>query len=472
MSFDLLDVPEGYETDLALVIAPYFDLAFAKRLVEEMAPNRVRFVIDDGARAEDIDALLKGCGGANVKVGLAAATGIAHLKGFYFEYVRSEGVQRRKRRFLFGSANATNAAFCGSVNAELIADVDLTAGGDADLLDYLQAVVAAVEGEGDGDEWIGDAEFGPLHNSPVLRMPAFRIKRPNERPGFDSWLQRGVLAAKYRDAQQFLNVTVRLSNPLPKGAVAEIFAGHGLMEVGARTAVKYPYLGGTGADDGDDEVATNWRAQYGVWTHLGEWLSDECYRALGNTMQTKSSAARAAKVKELLARANDSKWKTQQQALFLDNLAAAWRQLSAAGFNPADYLPSVNGSEPDVAVLAKRFDDKVEADIVQAADRNFCARYVNGYEFPPTPRFRQDVDAWDRFTLSWGVSISVEADKSRRLSRVAKAVDTAFQALGLKLRDMEAADIVSTLQERWEETASISGQETTVGAFVSRYFAE
>ena len=46
-----------------------------------------------------------------------------------------------------GSANATEAAFGEQMNAELIAYVDLSAGRDQKLLDYLMAVLKAVENE-------------------------------------------------------------------------------------------------------------------------------------------------------------------------------------------------------------------------------------------------------------------------------------------------------------------------------------
>lgn len=150
MGYDLLEVPKGYETDLALVIAPYFDPKFARRLVEKLLPNRVRFIVDDGARPEDVGLLVKACArNTDVKVALGAARGIVHLKGFYFEFVKSEGRQRRIRRFLFGSANATEAAFSGNINAELLAEIDLSAGNDSKLLGYLKSLLDAVDSQED-----------------------------------------------------------------------------------------------------------------------------------------------------------------------------------------------------------------------------------------------------------------------------------------------------------------------------------
>ena len=137
MGYDLLNVPDGYKTELALIIAPYFDLQFAEKLIKKMKPRRLRFLLDDGASKEDVFGLREKCGAKKVKIALGAAVGIVHIKGFYLEFVKSSGRARRKRQFIFGSANATEAAFGEQMNAELIAYVDLSAGRDQELLVYL-----------------------------------------------------------------------------------------------------------------------------------------------------------------------------------------------------------------------------------------------------------------------------------------------------------------------------------------------
>ena len=54
MSFELLEVPDGFKTNLALVIAPYVDPRFMKRLVQELRPERLYLVVDEGVRRDDL----------------------------------------------------------------------------------------------------------------------------------------------------------------------------------------------------------------------------------------------------------------------------------------------------------------------------------------------------------------------------------------------------------------------------------
>ncbi len=466
MCFALFQVPDGYRTDLALVIAPYFDPRFARRLIRRMAPECVRFVVDDGARAEDVKVLKLACGGTDVRVALGATRGIVHLKGFYFEFVRTEGPQRRIRRFLFGSANATVAAFHGNINAELLAEVDLTLGGDSELLGYLNALCEAID-SGQSSR-IEAATCGPLRNSPTLYLPSFRISPVGRPPGFDSWLQRGLLVAKYKNAPQFLNVTIRLRTPLPRDKVAAIFADQGLIPIGSRDVVRYPYIGNMPIDEDDEVPATQWKALYCLWTHLGDWVSDECYGALGDTMQAKSSVIRREKVAELCGHADDKKWKAGRRTRFLKILTTIWEDLVAADVDPGDYLPS-SESILDVATCREKFDNKIKTDLLLAADEDFRRRYENGYEFPKLPRFRQDSSAWESFVRSFGESVAVEAMKQTPLSRLTQSIRNVFDAMGLELAEMEASEITGMLRNSWRE-AMPNDPDLTVGEYVSGYF--
>ncbi|GAB4063329.1 hypothetical protein [Uliginosibacterium sediminicola] len=143
MSFELLTLPDGYWTDRALVIAPYVDPRFMKELVKRLKPRRLCLVVDDGVRLEDIEKFKRSCKPhVELEVRLARATALVHIKAFYFEFVR-ENPRRRKRQLLFGSANATAAAFSGNRNAELIADADLSIQNDEELAGYFEQVFSA-----------------------------------------------------------------------------------------------------------------------------------------------------------------------------------------------------------------------------------------------------------------------------------------------------------------------------------------
>jgi len=468
MNFDLLEVPAGYKTDLALVIAPYFDIEFAKRMIKNLSPKRVRFVVDDGARDEDVAALKKSCKKTDVIVAMGAARGIVHLKGFYFEFVKSRGRMRRKRRFLFGSANATKAAFNGDINAELLAEVGLSLENDGELLEYLGSILNAVEN--DEVSYIKPAACESLRHSPTLYLPSFRVSPAGLPPGFDSWLQRGFLVAQFNRAPDFLSVKLRLRSPLPRGHLAEIFSARGVIPEESQSWVRYPYIGEVIIDEGDDSAVRNWKAFYCMWTHLGEWVSDDCYRKLGSTMQSRSAPSRKAKVDELLKRGKDRSWKNARRKIFLDILRGIWSDLDAADINPSDYLPS-DASGLDTSACREKFDNSICKDLMLAADDDFRRRYVDGYEFPKLPRFRQDSAAWESFVVSLGESIAVEAMKPGSQSKLAGALHDTFDAMDLDLVEMDPAEIVSVLRTRWEHPVSEDEPERTVGDCASEYFS-
>ena len=220
----------------------------------------------------------------------------------------------------------------------------MSAGEDSGILNYLTQIVIAIES---GLGHISGAAFGPLCNSPILHFPSFRITAPGPAPGFDAWLQRGLLAAKYREAQQFLTVTVKLKNQLPQDIVATMFANQGLLEPGERDVVRFRYMRDVEDADVDDtaedddterEAATpQWKSRYCVWTHFGDWLSDDCYRMQGAGMVLKNGDNRRAKIEELLKSGKDKDWAQQRKTTFLDALSGAWTGLKKDG-QPDDYL--------------------------------------------------------------------------------------------------------------------------------------
>ncbi len=47
MAYDLPKTPRSHRAELAIIVAPYFDLWFARRIIEHLKPRRIRFVVDD-----------------------------------------------------------------------------------------------------------------------------------------------------------------------------------------------------------------------------------------------------------------------------------------------------------------------------------------------------------------------------------------------------------------------------------------
>ncbi|MGD0866834.1 MAG: hypothetical protein ABSA49_14900, partial [Rhizomicrobium sp.] len=286
MNFDLPTPPHGYKTDLALIIAPYFDVNWFDR-VARLEPRRMRILVDDSARTKDVEDLTKKYPAA--KVALGSVKGILHLKGYYFEFIKAKGAGRPKMRFVFGSANATEAAFNGFTNAELIADTDISDETSSELVGYLLEVLAVVER---GGGVVARREANSVGVVQHLSLPSFRVKQPMLLPEFDAWIQRGRLAAKYADPQQFMKIAVKLKKPLPQDNVARQFQRAGLIPQGSRDIVRYSYM--EQSETKDDEKTPQWKAAYCIWTHLGYWLSENCYDELtkNNALKSKASEER------------------------------------------------------------------------------------------------------------------------------------------------------------------------------------
>lgn len=479
MSYDLLEVPDGYRTDVVLLLAPYFDPKFIKMIVKKLAPGKIRLVIDDGVRAEDIQQLIKAAGGTdNVKVALAAAAGLVHIKGYYAEFVQSEGRNRRRRRFFYGSANATDAAFNGRRNAELIASVDLSAGEDRDFLDYLAHIIKSVE---DGSGRITGNAFGPLRNSPILHLPSFQITAPGPAPGFDAWLQRGLLAAKYRETQQFLKVSVLLKKRLPQDVISTVFSNRGLMETGERNVVRFRYIsdtnGGSSAvsaddDEAEDDASTRplWKSRYCTWTHLGDWLSDDCYRAHGTGMVLKNGDKRRRKIEALRENGENKSWVKERKGIFLETLSKTWVELLEKEVPPGDYLRGAAGGL-DLGHYDGQFSKKLLADHRLAQDGDFRTRYINGYEFPAVPRFRQDAASWDGFVRSWCESVALDVGKRSPRSLVAQQMIAVAAQFDPDI-ELEAEEIGNWLRKSWERKIGEGNERTTVGEHLMAYHVE
>jgi hypothetical protein len=467
MSFDLLFVPEGYRTDVALLIAPYVDPKFMDTLVKQMKPRRLCLLVDDGIRLEDLQTIYSQRGRqVELEIRLARAPGLMHMKAFYFEFVRVGTPKRRKRRLLFGSANATDAAFHGGRNAELIADVELAISEDSETAAYFSSIVAAFDVS--AARVIGEVEV-VLRRTPVLYLPKITSVLPRELPsGFDTWLQRGLLAAQYRNAPQFATLNIQLKKGLPQDLVARIFANRSFSEKGERNVVRYPYL--TGSDDavqdGSDTEIPRWKSRYGVWTHLGDWISYECFQSHRKSMKSKASAARDAKVSRLLGQGRDAVWREERIAELLSALVQVWADLVAADVQPGLYLEGLNG-KLNPALYRQRFLQKLEQDLQLAQDADFINRYINGYEFPDMPRFRQDNASWESFVRSWCESIAVEAARNRTPSLVARRVRDILEEKGLYLAELEYSSIASFLRKHWAD--EWVGDDLTLGEWVMGY---
>lgn len=469
MSYSLLSVPDGYRTSLALVIAPYVDLAFLTELAKELKPARLCLLVDDAIQPDALEKILRSRpSGMKIEVRVARATGLMHMKAFFFEFARGDGQRsRRKRQLLFGSANATNAAFDGRINGELVADSELMIRDDSEIGDYFSKILETFDSS---TETKIEGFSGWLSQAPAIHLPSVKIAAPdNLSSGFDAWLQRGLLAAQYRNAPQFGILNIKLKRALPRGEIAEIFSRSSFTEKGERDVVRYGYLNGADAVQTEDSEVerAQWKARFTVWTHFGEWLSYECHRAHSRIMKSKASTTRSRNISVVLECGRNKAWIESRVEQLVTQLDRVWTDLQAAGFEPGEYLESSRRTL-DPAPYRKRFVQKLEQDLQLAMDKDFKKRYVNGYEFPSMPRFRQDTTAWEAFVRSWCESIAVEAVKNRPLSLVAKRTKDVMDELKRKdLQDLSPGQIEKLLRTHWEK--QWKGKGMSLGEWVMAY---
>jgi len=186
-----------------------------------------------------------------------------------------------------------------------------------------------------------------------------------------------------------------------------------------------------------------------VWTHLGDWISNDCHRKRSKIMKSKASAARSRNISRILANGCDEKWIESRIEQLLAGLNQVWRELEAASVAPQQYIEGWNG-KVNPASYRLRFLKKLDQDLQLARDGDFKNRYVNGYEFPAMPRFRQDTMAWEAFVRSWCESIAVETAKNRTLSLVARRIKDVMKYLQKDLSELSWSEIAELLRQYWD----------------------
>ncbi len=444
MSYNLLCVPEGYVTDSVLVLAPYFDPVFIKALLDTMKPPHMSVVVDDGASANEIGALSRlGTACKSFRIGVASASGLVHIKGYYLVFKATDGAKGYRRRFIFGSCNATDAAFAGNRNAELFAAVDLKWPEDKGIIEYCRAVRKAVrDGNGAVQATVGLA----LARHPTLFLPGFRVSAVGEIPGFDAWLQLGILAARYRDQQGFMRLGIKLKKNLPQGRTARNLAAQDLVPDGRRDTLRYAYIG----ESSEASAKPKWKARYTLWTHFGDWMSDACFRAKRGDMVLGSTEQRRSRVDELRKYGRAGPWRHERGEGFAGAIERGWRAIKISGGDPAEYF-AVRKGRADTVTYKEALLNKIDADLGLAEDREFYARYVTGFEFSRVPRFRPDAEAWDAFVLSWCESLAVELKRDGTKSLIAKAMRSRLSTRSARADRFEPLTLAARLRSEWGE---------------------
>lgn len=473
-SYDLFARKAGRKAETVLVVTPYVEQGFFKRLIADLKPKRLHVVIDDGCRREDIQ-MIKDCVAASKrKVVLTcvpgSAPGLVHLKLFYI--VWSTEAKRTARTLVFGSANATRQGFGGRVNAELIASCRLTKTRHSHIIDWCEGVLTATSS---GEEClIGPARDLDLGTGLQLRLPGMRVGRERSTlSNFDLWIQRGYLLSEYRPEPSFLKVIVHLKQSLAQSDESQMVTQSGF-DVPVNKTLTYHYAGNTGppedgqgpAEDAQGE-AGNWRRRLFVWTHLGDWCSEACHCANDGKFKRRGYDNRVALI-QALEGLGDAVVLAKARQAFLDAVSGLWDRLgSAAGsFLEGD-------ANLDRAHYARVFDERVARDLELLEDPEFKSRYLSGYELAQVPRFRTDIGGWGEFLESMTRQLCLDhARGGRSHSLFLKAVREAIQAAGEDSSVLEeGVPLLGFLRTSWRDSKKRPGTLSKSARILEAYHA-
>ena len=406
--YDLLD-QLGYKAESVLIVSPYVEREFFKMVAKRLKAKRVTVVIDDGCRAEDVKMIRDVLKGTKVQIALGTAPGLVHLKVFYIRWKTADRGEP-PRTFVWGSGNATQQAFRGDINAELMCRTQLTPSEHPAILEWVRVVATKADEVESGDQKVDAVHDAKVDTNTYIRLPAMTLRSAESKATtYDLWLQRGRVVAAYRPDPGFLRVLVPLRTSLPKGPIGEKIAELGYMPSSSIVGVPYiksiraakePKLG----EDG----GKRWRSPLCVWTALGEWCSDACYKEKADCFRAANHEDRCENLDnlELLRKKPDFE---QAKKNFLYKIRGLWAVFGQR--EATTYLECKPGGHLNEDYYAKLFANCVERDLVLSSDPEFRRHYVNGCEVSDVPRFRQDTKAWESFVQSFSRSLCKEATK-------------------------------------------------------------
>ncbi len=449
-SYDLFTRRVGRKAERVLIVTPYVEREFFERLIADLRPKQLHVVIDDGCRCDDIQ-MIRDCVAASkrkIKLTcvLGSAPGLVHLKLFYI--VSTTEAQRTVRTLIFGSANATRQGFGGSVNAELIASCHLTKKKHSHIINWCEDVVAAASS---GEErLIEQGRDLALGAGLQLRLPGMRVGRSKSGlSNFDLWIQRGYLLSDYRPEPSFLKVTVHLKKPLAQSKESQIVAQSGF-DVPANKTLTYHYIDNIGARDdthvpAEEAKERNWRRQLFVWTHLGDWCSEECHMVNRNKFKRRGYDHRCAQIRSL-EKLKDSAAQENARRAFLDAVSELWERL---GNTASSFLEGE--ASLDRACYEEMFDERVTRDLVLIKDSEFKHRYLTGYELTQVPRFRADISGWKEFLKSMTRQLCLDdarggSNHSFFLKAVRESIDAAGEDNSVF---KESSSLLEFLRKTW-----------------------
>lgn len=466
--YDLFDQP-GCEAKSVLIVSPYVEREFFQEVASRLRPKRMTVVIDDGCRAEDVAMVRQSAlDGTELRVALGAARGLAHLKVFYVRWQTADG--KVARTFVWGSGNATQQAFRGDFNAELMCRARLTSSSHQSILNWVKGVetkAGKVELGGQIVEEVRDAELAAgVH----IRLPGMTLRSTESKATtFDLWLQRGRIVATYRPDPSFLRVSVTLLADIPRGKTERKIAK--LVDIPSRRNIGVRYLESINPSEepeqGEDG-GKRWRAPFCVWTANGEWCSDACYREKKDRFRAAKHEERGKNLKKLSTLRQDPERRKARKAYLktLRDLCNAFGQEQAGR-----YLRCVGQGRLDERFYKTLFENCVSRDLALAADPEYTRQYINGCEVSDMPRFRTDPMGWESFVQSFSRNICKETRKpsrtpgtrgsqSRLVLRLREAIGDA-KTLGIP------TELTELLRTKWDRP--LKGKGMMLGEYMDGY---
>jgi hypothetical protein len=402
------------------VIGPYPTEDFFRRVRDQLNPQEVLVVVDDGCNLDEVDRIGRVFNDKPFKVRYASCvgSGLVHAKLYLAEW-ESATAPFTVRRLLWGSLNATRTGF--ENNAETASFTTVDPNQDVVLLPYFRTLWQK-------DSGVAKRVDTLLPGGVRLLLPAFRFTARREEESFESWIQSGRLCHKYEPDQTFARLSVTLRKPLPHDAIQSLFSDADLrMDTDSRV-FQYPYLGE--AAKGAGKTVPRWRARYFVETWLGFWTSEACYQAYQESFTAKNQEQR----KEVLSRIrlsnkrDHSNWTSE----FVRRLHHVLAGMKKQGANPTDYF-YLKKRVLDTNHYIDNADNQLEAHRKRAQNKVFEERFTRGYVFPPLPRFRGteavEGGSFNDFVNSWCESVVSSMTKSKCVNLMVRTLREQFGGL-------------------------------------------
>jgi hypothetical protein len=462
----------GYRLDAMLVVSAYAGPEFFHEVDRALKPRCLGVVLDEGVAASTVAEIQKPTcvkatrwqGGGGLVCARRAADRLMHSKIYVLSW-RAPG-RRDIDVLAIGSANASKAAWSGDGgNGEAVLTARFLKRHRevhrwcATVWDVLAAeageVPALVGAEADG-----------------LRVSIDRFEIiPVGRPGFDAWLEQGVLCHPYDPDPGFLRISIPLKRKLPPNPSLRQLDALGVVDESAGRFLRYPYLASEVAAPAKktSDGVWKWRSRFFVESTLGHWTSRSCYLHHKGKFRAGGHRQRA---DELAILRKEDRMPARLER-FMQVMRALPQRLP--GDDPSEWLRcDPESRKVDFDYYRQMAGRKLDIDRAKALDRAWCDRYVSRFAFVDVPKFRADVLGWDRFAMSIAETLWFHLQRGKRDNVLAQQLanlrgdehesllteieDAVEKAVSKNPKDGDATGraVLTILRDRWDDLRELA----------------